>query len=87
MGVDIAEVAIEKLSRMYPEYTFYRMDIGNRVHELEKATFDVVSAMDVLFHIVDDNKYENALRNIYGLLRPGGTLGEHPFSRAWRKCR
>ena len=74
VGIDIAKVAVEKLSRMYPEYTFYRMDIGNRAHELEKATFDVVSAMDVLFHIVDDNKYENALRNIHGLLRPGGTF-------------
>ncbi|MBI4773496.1 MAG: class I SAM-dependent methyltransferase [Deltaproteobacteria bacterium] len=72
VGVDITQVAVENLSLRYPEYAFHRLDIGNRIHELEKASFDVVSAMDVLFHIVDDEKYANALRNIHGLLKPGG---------------
>jgi hypothetical protein len=34
--------------------------------------FQAVSAMDILFHIVDDNKYKKALYNIYDLICPGG---------------
>jgi SAM-dependent methyltransferase len=34
--------------------------------------FDIISAFDVLFHIVDDTRYENAIRNVVSLLKPDG---------------
>ena len=36
--------------------------------------YDLISAFDVLFHIVDDDKYLQALRNLSTWLKPGGTL-------------
>ena len=50
--------------------------------------------MDVLFHVVDDDRYGRAIANLHSLLRPGGVLiltenllhgdwhrGEHQVSR------
>jgi hypothetical protein len=36
--------------------------------------YDAISAMDVLFHIVDDLRYAEALQNLGKLLAPGGLL-------------
>ena len=32
----------------------------------------MISSLDVLFHIVEDERYRRAFQNIYDLLRPGG---------------
>lgn len=72
VGVDITQVAIENLQKNYPDIEFYRMDISDNIQSLPKDNFDVISAFDVLFHIVDDKKYANAVRNIFSLLKPGG---------------
>lgn len=36
--------------------------------------FDVVNAIGVIFHIVDDAKWENAIKNLFSLLKPEGIL-------------
>lgn len=74
-GVDLTDVAIQNLTRRFPEGRFLQCDIGaplrgslaDAVHD-----YDVVSAFDVLFHIVDDTAYARALENIGQLLKPGG---------------
>ena len=72
VGIDIANIAIEKLTEQYPEGEFYQMDIGANIEGIASLKFDFVSAFDVLFHIVDDTQYEKAICNIYSLLNPGG---------------
>ena len=42
--------------------------------ELEPESFDAISAMDVLFHITDDDAYARAVDNLARMLRPGGLL-------------
>jgi SAM-dependent methyltransferase len=71
-ALDFASAATEVLERKYPECRVFRLDIGEDVEEIGPRAFDVVSAFDVLFHIVDDGKYERAIQNIFSLLRPGG---------------
>jgi SAM-dependent methyltransferase len=71
-GLDFASAATEGLKRKYPGCNIYQLDIGEDIKEIKPRAFDVVSAFDVLFHIVDDGKYEKAIRNIFSLLRPGG---------------
>ena len=39
---------------------------------LNQFQFDIVSAFDVLFHIIDDESYQTAIKNTFMLLRPGG---------------
>jgi SAM-dependent methyltransferase len=71
-GSDITAVAVENLRREMPENEFLRLDIGGEAGELGERRFDAISAMDVLFHITDDQRYCRALANAGRLLRPGG---------------
>jgi SAM-dependent methyltransferase len=75
-GIDITFTAIENLQNRYPEYHFIKADIGNLDvrSELFKVRYDIISAIDVLFHIVDDEQYVRAFKNMYNLLQKGGTL-------------
>jgi SAM-dependent methyltransferase len=73
-GLDLTAVAVEQLQRGFPQAKFLQADIGGPAAAiaLAPASFDAVSAFDVLFHIVDDAQYAEAFRNIAALLRPGG---------------
>jgi 2-polyprenyl-3-methyl-5-hydroxy-6-metoxy-1,4-benzoquinol methylase len=73
-GFDITAKAVEELSRHFPQDRFRQVDIGQALEPGIEAIgpFDAVSAMDVLFHIVDDDQYARAFENIAALLRPGG---------------
>jgi SAM-dependent methyltransferase len=69
-GVDITTVAVNNLRKRFPANAFVRADIAEGFHA--KETHDVISAFDVLFHIVDDERFRAAIENIYKALRPGG---------------
>lgn len=72
-GTDITMVAVENLRSMYPSNEFLQLDIGDEVgYKTLQNKFDIISAFDVLFHIVDDSRYNNAIKNIFSLLKPGG---------------
>lgn len=73
-GLDLTDLAVGELSRRFPDARFVRADIGGPLDTLPlpPASFDAVSAFDVLFHIIDDAAYERAFQNIAALLRPGG---------------
>ena len=74
-GVDLTQVAVENLRARFPGARLLRVDIGLPLGPPladEADRFDAVSAFDVLFHVVDDGQYSQALRNIAALLRPGG---------------
>lgn len=74
VGADITKVAITNLRKKYPDVEFHQMDIGDNIQSIPKSNYDVISAFDVLYHIVDDKKYENAINNIYSLVKPGGNF-------------
>jgi SAM-dependent methyltransferase len=69
-GVDITKVAVDNLRKKFPANAFYRADITEGFRVVE--THDLISAFDVLFHIVDDERFRAAIENIYNALRPGG---------------
>ena len=76
-GVDLTAVAVEHLASQFPTGRFVQCDIGLPLAAplaAEAGRYDVISAFDVLFHIVDDVLYDRALANIATLLKPGGTL-------------
>ena len=70
-GSDLTRVAVENLSRAFPENRFAQFDVTKHP-PFELASFDAISAVDVLFHIVDDGLYEAACRNVASLLKVGG---------------
>ncbi len=73
-GSDFAPVAIVRLRERFPRDQFVLGDIADVDGDARTAMYDVISAVDVLFHIVDDDRYAVALRNIARMLRPGGHL-------------
>jgi len=72
-GVDLTEVSVRVLGDRFPQARFVQADAGDSLDALG-GQFDVVDAFDVLFHIVDDERYANAFRNIAMVCKPGGTL-------------
>jgi SAM-dependent methyltransferase len=73
-GCDFAPAAVVKLRSIYPGCSFTQEDIGEPSLSHPPASFDAISCMDVLFHIVDDARYAQAIRNCASLLRTGGVL-------------
>lgn len=73
-GLDISDWAVTQLARTYPRATFYRADIGEENPPLPVEAFDVVTALDVLVHLVDDAAYLRALGNLHRSLKSGGYL-------------
>lgn len=75
-AVDISGEAVQRLTRSHPWSRPVRLDISDAdaVDVLEAGSYDAISAMDVLFHITDDERYERAIANLASLLAPGGVL-------------
>lgn len=71
MGSDITKVAVDKLSQSFPGTPFVRFDVSE-IPPFPAGSFEAISAVDMLFHIVDDARYEAALQNIASLLKDGG---------------
>jgi SAM-dependent methyltransferase len=72
-GSDLTGVAVERLQARFPGLRFERLDITAQ-HVDFTSRYDAVSAMDMLYHIVDDDGYRRAIRNLAELLIPGGLL-------------
>ncbi|MCL4488718.1 MAG: class I SAM-dependent methyltransferase [Chloroflexi bacterium] len=73
-GLDISDWSVAQLAKAYPNVTFYRDDVGGEVSSLPVGAFDVITAQDVLVHLVDDASYLRALQNLRLALKTGGYL-------------
>lgn len=74
VGSDLTPAAVERLAARFPAATIERLDIGAAPLLLAPESFDAISVMDVLYHIVDDDRYTRAMSNLAALLKPGGML-------------
>lgn len=66
-GVDITEKSTSRLRAKYPEYEFIKADISSKQLPLLNRKFDIITTFDVLFHIVEEDKFNQALDNIANL--------------------
>jgi SAM-dependent methyltransferase len=71
-GVDLTDVAVEQARTRYPDVEVARVDIGSEA--IPFGPFDLVSAMNVLLHVVDPAAFTHALRGIRAAVRSGGWL-------------
>ena len=64
------------MTRQYPGYDFVCADVTETQFELcnKLEKFDLVTVFDVFYHIVDDKRFENAVRNIGLLTRDSGIV-------------
>jgi SAM-dependent methyltransferase len=70
-GIDIAPTSVQRLSARHPDARFMLADVSETPVE---GTFDIVNAFDVLYHIVDDTRWEAAVRHLARAVAPGGAL-------------
>jgi len=73
-GSDLTSVALTGLCAVFEDMPIHQLDIGGSPEQLPDDRYDVVSIMDVLYHIVDDQRYTQALHNLSRLVKPGGKL-------------
>lgn len=71
-GSDITSSAVRNLRERFPDEEFHVFDAASPELPVAAGSYDIVSAMDMLFHITDDAGHAQALRNAAALLRPGG---------------
>lgn len=94
-GSDFTETATTALRARLPTLRIHRLDIAGDPSALPAGRFDAISAMDMLYHIVDEDGFRRALANLARMLSPGGRLvfsenllaagpiaGPHQVSRA-----
>lgn len=75
LGIDISTAAIGTLQESYaeePRARFERTDITG--HAQANFTADLVICLEVLLHIVDDQAWKAAIRNMARLMSPGGLM-------------
>ncbi len=87
-GCDLTDFAVQRLRQTYPDEKFIQLDIGEKLTCEPPETYDAISAFDVLFHIVDDQRFAQAIANIHRLLSPGGwflfsELFVHEETKRW----
>lgn len=73
-GLDISPTSVKALKQRYPAFHFVCADITEFTPVNASNCFDVVFAADVLFHIVEDERFERAIASMAGYLKPGGWL-------------
>jgi SAM-dependent methyltransferase len=71
-GSDFAPFAVKALREKFPNHRVVELDISSSELPPELGPFDLVSAFDIVYHIVEDEKYSQAFRNFRALVRPGG---------------
>jgi SAM-dependent methyltransferase len=72
-GSDLTGFAVDQLRARYPDHRFHKLDITS-ASPPDLGSFDAVSAMDMLYHITDNEGYARAIRNLAQLLAPNGLL-------------
>jgi len=70
LGVDISSDTVEHLSDLYPQYRFLQADVTNSdiATLADLPPFDVVTIFDVFYHMVNDDRFANAVAHIGALV-------------------
>lgn len=75
VGLDFAQPAIDRLRIQFPNDLIVQSDVSVAPLPLPDATrFDIISAFDVLLHIVDANGFRRAIANLAYHCKSGGWL-------------
>jgi SAM-dependent methyltransferase len=72
-GSDLVPTAVERLRERFPGSDFAAADITEQA-PFPDATFDLVTVMSVLHHIVDEQRFDRALSNLASQVSSGGVL-------------
>ena len=76
VGVDVSERSVAHVRERYADDLTVEVHQGlfQEVLEESEARYDIVNAIGVLFHVVDDDEWDRGTAAIADCLRPGGHL-------------
>lgn len=75
VGLDFAQPSVETLQARFPDDLIVQADVSKAPLPLpDTMRFDVISAFDVLLHIVDPDRLRSAIANLAHHCVPGGWL-------------
>lgn len=72
IGIDYSLESVQRLAETFPDGTWLYADITKNIGL--RGQFDIVSVMDVMYHIASDEDFERGLSNVSGRVRPGGVM-------------
>jgi 2-polyprenyl-3-methyl-5-hydroxy-6-metoxy-1,4-benzoquinol methylase len=79
-GCDLVPAAVDALIQQHPAAQFWQADVSSPVDLLEQSggiaaeSYDLVTAMNVLLHVTEDDAFARALANVAAAVKPGGRL-------------
>lgn len=73
-AVEFVEEVCEKLRLRYRGQPVKVLNADVSAQGFNPGKFDIINAIGVMFHIVDDTAWERAIRNLARSLAPGGTI-------------
>ena len=73
-GCDISPYAVAQLSATFPKQKFFRLRLGEDELPDRHVQYDVITILDVTYHIVDDVLWARGVHDLAAALRPGGQL-------------
>lgn len=74
-GLDFTQASVDMLKQRFPKDEVVRADLSVSPLPLaDDARFDIISAIDVLHHIVDPAGFQRAIANLASHCVPGGWL-------------
>lgn len=74
-GLDFTESSVERLKAQFPDDLVVHADVSvSPLPLIDTMRFDVISAFDVLLHIVDPTCFQRAIANLADHCVPGGWL-------------
>lgn len=73
-GMDISEKSARYLSEKYAGDDSVTILHGHVAELPENSGYDVVNAIGVMFHIVDDDEWHRAVQKLWASVRPGGVM-------------
>ncbi|MBK6388080.1 MAG: class I SAM-dependent methyltransferase [Rhodoferax sp.] len=78
LGIDLSERAIDGLKRRFPQYRFLQRDLNDPgLANAVGVAYDCVSAIDVLYHVIDDERFRAVVADLASVLKPDGLLIIH----------
>jgi len=69
--LDFSEVVVKRLRKKYPKIKIQHSNVATKQSQFSNK-FDVINAIGVMFHLVDDSMWESAVINLCAYLKSGG---------------
>lgn len=85
-GLDITDALFPKLLKNFSNFKFTKLDISSEnISKNINKKFDLIICIDVIEHIVNQDKFIFAIKNLLVSLRPGGVLMLSPIMKKSKK--